>query len=203
MSRRYNENVTSFAKIADRMLRVNLFVGGIITWTLFYVVPTVVLPIFGNKFAYAGPIIKSLAILGTLMALSITMVKLLISMDLQFQQLKIFFWAVFINIILTVILIIPLKIFGVVVASIISLIFANMIYVNILQKKVMLIKKRAIFRSFIIVFLSAYMVGAICSWLTSNCWLAASASLITYCGLVLMTGFLPLSIFKKPIIDQL
>jgi hypothetical protein len=59
--------------------------GGLLTWALIYFVPTVVIPILGDEFAPASSVIKSMAVIGVLMALSINMVRLLLAMHLQIQ----------------------------------------------------------------------------------------------------------------------
>lgn len=197
LSRLCEQGGSSFSEAADRLVRVALVMGGLLAWALFYFVPTVVIPILGDKFAPASSVIKSMAVIGVLMALSIIMFRLLLAMHLQTQQVKISFWVVLLNVLLTVALLPVLDILGAVLGSILSMIAINTIYLIVFQKKVgtTILNKTVGF--FLVLVLISFLSGALFTLLTSYAWLPATASLATFGTLVLVTGFLPLPKAKK------
>ena len=197
LSRLCEQGGSSFSEAADRLVRVALVVGGLLTWALFYFVPTVIIPILGDKFAPASSVIKSMAVIGVLMALSIIMFRLLLAMHLQTQQVKISFWVVLLNVLLTVALLPVFDILGAVLASILSMIAINIIYLIMFQRKVGTTILNKTVALFLIIVLTAFLAGALFTLLTSYAWLPAAASLATFGALVLLTGFLPLPKGKK------
>ncbi len=89
LSHLYHTSRESFWTAGERLVRVAVAVGVLISWALFFVAPYVVEPLLGQRFSGSGPIVRSLAGLGVLTSLSFILLRLLLASNRQRTRLVI------------------------------------------------------------------------------------------------------------------
>ena len=87
LSHLYDRSRDEFWRAGEKLIRVAVVIGALISWTLYYVAPVVVEPLLGEKFAASGPIVRSIAGLGILTSLGLILVRLLLASDKQHIRL--------------------------------------------------------------------------------------------------------------------
>jgi O-antigen/teichoic acid export membrane protein len=174
----------------DRLLRLTLALGALITWGLFFVVPLIVVPLLGAKFTPAISIVQAMAVLAVLSGLAILLIRQLMAMHLQAQYLKIYFSAFVFNLLLTIVLLPIMGMMGAVVAWIITACVSNALYLSLCQRHLgtKILAKNVIW--FVALMLPVVLAAGTLMQLSLNVWALAITSLVILICVILLTGFL-------------
>jgi len=198
LSKCYNQDDNSFSEAADKLLRTSLILGGLLAWAMIFLGPLVLVPLLGEEFAAAVSVTKIMAVLGLIMAIDMTMVRLLLATHLQVKRVRFQFYGTILNILLNSFLIPLSGVLGAAVALILSQVAMNVLYFRALQRKTPITKTLAkTLRSFLAPLSAALLVGVLLAWLSSNEWLSAAATLVTFFSVVIGMGFMPVRKIKK------
>ncbi|HEY8538082.1 MAG TPA: polysaccharide biosynthesis C-terminal domain-containing protein [Steroidobacteraceae bacterium] len=114
--RAFVERSDEFHAIAKHVLHGTLLCGALMAWGLFWVVPWLIGPLLGSDFSDAVPVLKALAGIMVLVAISEYLERLLIVADLRDARLRILALQTVLNVALNLVLIPWMGIFGTVVA---------------------------------------------------------------------------------------
>ena len=183
---------TSLTEAIDSFHRAMLIAGGLLAWALFFLVPLVLVPLLGESFADAVPVVRLLAILGVVMALDTTAVRLLFAMHLQIRMVKLQFLGLVLLLALNFIMIPRIGIIGAVAAMIVASTGTTLMYYIALQSRIKimpLVKSACLFFGLLGI---AFLAGAASTWLSASPWLPSLTSLAMLAIGILVTSFLPI-----------
>lgn len=192
LSRLFEHDPRRFLDTAERMFRATLVLGGLLAWALVFFVPIGIIPFLGARFAAAIPLVKALASLSLLLAVSNSLVRMLFAMHLQLTHIKIYCCSVVLQVLLTLALLPLLDILGAVVASMVALIVTNVLLFKVFHWEMTIAPLLQTLLSFSVILSLAAVSGVLAAWSTPHIWWPAIASLLTFCAIVLATGFVPL-----------
>ena len=83
LSRLFITSLPAFRRSAADLLWIMLFGGGAVAWGLYFVSPSVLVPILGQRFAGAEPVIQTMAIFALVQAVQVGLARLLLCADRQ------------------------------------------------------------------------------------------------------------------------
>jgi len=175
---------------ADSYYRASLFAGGLLALGLYFVVPLLVVPLFGEEFAASESIVKSIAVLGPLIAMNMATMRLLVATHLQVRMLKIQFWGLVILVVLSSALVPIIGVLGVVVGLIGSEITIVFLYLKTLQGRMPIANLVKTVMLFAAVLLAAFFVGEAFTRFSHSLWLPVVASMAVFGALIVGTGYL-------------
>jgi O-antigen/teichoic acid export membrane protein len=173
----------------DRLVRLTLTLAGLVSWGLFFLVPLVVVPLLGDRFAPAIPVIQAMAMLPVLWGLANILIRQLMALHLQTQYLKIYLLTFLLNLLLTIALLPIMGIMGAVVASIISGFAGNVFYLGLCQRH---LGTHTLVRNviwFIALMLPVVLVAGMLMQLSFNTWITAIASLVILISSLWLAGY--------------
>lgn len=116
LTRAFAERSEHFLALAKQVLRGTLLGGVLLAWGLFWIVPWLMSPLLGADFESAIPILKALAGLMVLVAISEVLERLLLVADLQDARLKVLAVQTALNLVLGIVLIRGMGALGMVLA---------------------------------------------------------------------------------------
>jgi O-antigen/teichoic acid export membrane protein len=133
LSRLFERNPRDFSAYADKLLRRTLFLGGLMAWGFCFVMPVVIVPVFGPRFAEAVPLMRPMAGLTLLFAAEIVLVRVLLAAHLQVARVRLFTIGTVLNLVLNLILIPLFRIGGAVAAWILTLAVIDILYARAIR----------------------------------------------------------------------
>jgi O-antigen/teichoic acid export membrane protein len=83
LSQLFATDVPAFRRSAVDLLWIMLFGGGAVAWGLYFVAPSVLVPVLGQRFAGAEPVIQTMAVFALVQAVGVGLGRLLLSADRQ------------------------------------------------------------------------------------------------------------------------
>lgn len=83
LSRSFAAEIHTFRRSAMQMVWVMLLAGMLVAWGLYFVAPSLLVPVFGERFAGTAPIMRLMAGLALVQALEVGLGRVLLSADLQ------------------------------------------------------------------------------------------------------------------------
>jgi PST family polysaccharide transporter len=174
----------------DRLVQLTLTLAVLVSWGLFFLVPLVVVPLLGDRFAPAIPVIQAMAMLPVLWGLANMLIRQLMALHLQTQYLKIYLSAFLLTLLLTIALLPIMGIMGAVVASIISGSVANVFYLRLCQRHLgtHVLARNVIW--FIISIMPVVLVAGGLMQLSFHIWTTAIMSLMVLICSLWLAGFL-------------
>jgi len=180
LSRLCEADPSEFSEFADKVLRSTLFLGGVVAWGLFFVMPWVVVPLFGARFAPTAPLMRPLAALAFLFAVEIVLVRVLLAGHLQVTRLRLFAVGTGLNILLNLVLIPRFHIPGALAAWIITLAVIDLLYAGALRSHLSSRRLLAAFGAYVAAGACGLGVGLFVTRMGAAGWLAATMALVAY-----------------------
>jgi O-antigen/teichoic acid export membrane protein len=83
LSRLYATDVPAFRRSAADLLWLMLLGGGAVAWGLYFVAPTLLVPVLGPRFAGAEPVIQTMAVFALVQAIEVGLGRLMLCADRQ------------------------------------------------------------------------------------------------------------------------
>ncbi len=83
LSRLFTTDVPVFRRSAADLLWIMLFGGGAVAWGLYFVAPSMLVPVLGQRFAGAEPVIQTMAVFALVQAVGVGLGRVLLSADRQ------------------------------------------------------------------------------------------------------------------------
>lgn len=83
LSRLYSTDVSAFRRAAIDLIWLMLLGGGAVAWGLYYVAPSLLVPVLGERFAGAEPVIQTMAVFALVQAVEVGLGRLLLCADRQ------------------------------------------------------------------------------------------------------------------------
>jgi O-antigen/teichoic acid export membrane protein len=83
LSQLFATGVPAFRRSAVNLLWIMLFGGGAVAWGLYFVAPSVLVPVLGQRFAGAEPVIQTMAVFALVQAVGVGLGRLLLCADRQ------------------------------------------------------------------------------------------------------------------------
>jgi O-antigen/teichoic acid export membrane protein len=184
---------------ADLMLRVTLILGGLLGWVLYCVAPLLVVPVFGEEFRETAEISKMLVGLALLLAISATLVRVMMAAHLQTMRLKLQSYAVVLNIVLNFGMIPLLGITGAIIASVVADSIANIFYFREIRKidSIIAEKLSVTFRLFAICVCLTALAVLIVNYVSESSVLTGAVSLAVYLLMLRLTNLVDSRIFVR------
>ena len=182
---------------ADSYYRASLVAGGLLALGIYFVVPLLIVPLLGEGFAAIESVVKTIAVLGALIAIEKAVNRLLLATHLQVRIVKVQCWGLVLLVVLNLVLIPFIGIFGAVAGFIASEIMIVFLYFKTLQSRIpitSLVKTTLLFAALL---LAAFFVGATFIWLSHSPWLPAVTSLAVFGAALVGTAFLPVRKAKR------
>jgi O-antigen/teichoic acid export membrane protein len=121
LSSRFEGDRAAYRRASGDLLRHALLLGGLLAWGLLFVVPELVVPLLGARFAATPAIVRIMAALAIMASLEPAFGRILLAAHRQVACLRIQFFGVVVNVVLNAALIPLMGVQGAVLASIISL----------------------------------------------------------------------------------
>jgi len=190
LSRLFESDNRGFAAVANGLLRRTLFLGGLIAWGFYFVMPTVIVPVFGYRFAAAASLMRPLAGLALLFAAEIVLVRILLAAHLQVARVRLFTIATVLNVFLNLILIPLFRIQGALAAWIITLLVINVTYARAIRDCVSRRDLVGAFSGYVAAAAAGLGAGVLASGLGGGNWVAAGVALTAYLFATALFGVL-------------
>lgn len=191
LSRLFQQNDEAFLEAANRLFQLALVAGGLLAWALMFLVPAFIVPVLGEQFASAIPVVRLVAVTALLFPIGIVVARFLFATHLQLTRLKIQTWGVVLQVAFTLILLPFYGIAGAVYASIIQLVLMYAGYLKALQTKCSTAALAGTLGWFVALVSGGVLVGEISSWALPFTWTAAVATLATFGAAAIGTRFIP------------
>jgi O-antigen/teichoic acid export membrane protein len=175
----------------EHLLRNSLFVAGVVSWGLIFVVPSVVGPILGGRFLSVGPLVRIMSILPVLMAVEIASSRVLLATHRPVQRVIRQAWATGINVVLNILLIPRFGSIAAAYTAIVGLLVADGLYLHATRNPRVIGATWACTGMFLIPVLTAIAAGVACVWLGGTEWMLAVATLAVYLVVSGIVGLIP------------
>lgn len=188
LSRLFERRSPTLAPAAGRLFLSALMIGGLIAWGMVFVAPSVLVPLLGDQFASAGPVVRIMAVLVVLTAVEATATRVLLAVHLQVIKFKLQLAATVLNVVLDLLLIPTFGIMGAIVATAVALFTVDVFYLRALHGRVASAPVSRALVSFLVPLLAAVAGGAIAAVLHAPAWLVALGSLGIFLVAALASG---------------
>lgn len=188
LSRLYEERAERLSSEAGRLFLAASMASGLIAWALVFVVPSVLVPLLGARFAAAGPVVKLMAVLVVLTAVEATAVRVLLAVHLQVVKFKHQVVSTVLNVVLDLLLIPTFGIEGAIAATAVALLAVNVLYLRALGTRISAGPIIGALASFVVPTAGALAVGAAAVLLHWPEWVAALGSLATFVAVALLSS---------------
>jgi O-antigen/teichoic acid export membrane protein len=83
LSQLFATDVPAFRRSAVDLVWIMLFGGGAVAWGLYFVAPSLLVPVLGQRFAGAEPVIQTMAVFALVQAVAVALGRLLLCADRQ------------------------------------------------------------------------------------------------------------------------
>jgi glycosyltransferase involved in cell wall biosynthesis len=197
LSRYHRIDPAAFRRLGEKLYRISLIGGGILGWGLVFVVPHLIVPLFGRSFADAVPILRLMAILGLIMAADIPASRMMLAAQLQNQRVLCMLAGVLVNISLAVILVPMVGVRGAVAAAIAGQAASTFLSLHRLSESTGKLLDHRSAGLFVASLTAAAMAGWLATVIFTGHWVAALVSLVIGCITLLLGGYLPWSVLTK------
>jgi O-antigen/teichoic acid export membrane protein len=191
LSRYHRTDPQAFRRVSDKLYRLSLLGGGILGWGLVFIVPDLIVPLLGERFAAAAPLLQVMAALALLMGADIPVNRMMMAAQLQQERVACMLVGVVVNIVLALVLIPAMGVQGAVLATIIGqavITSLSIITLNRKAEKILDHRLEAIFISSVVL---AAAAGLAASLLFAGKWGPAILTLVVGIATLAGAGFLP------------
>src|SRR5262249_4881756 len=180
-----------FAAFGTTLLRGTLFLGGLLAWGLYFVVPPLIVPLFGTRFVEAVAVVRVMAALALVSAAEIVLVRVLLAAHLQVTRLRLLALGTALNISLNLLLIPLFRIWGAATAWIGTLATLDLLYALAVRDRLGVHALRSAFAAYAITIASSLVAALIIGRLPVPQWVPALTSLAVYFAAAAATRLLP------------
>jgi O-antigen/teichoic acid export membrane protein len=187
LSRLFQSDSQAFAAFANHLLRRTLFLGGLLAWGFYFIMPAVIVPVFGRRFAPTVSLMRPLGGLVLLFAGEIVLVRVLLAAHLQVARVRLFTIGTVLNVLLNLILIPLFRIGGALAAWILTLFVITVLYARAVRG---CWSHRGLVGAFVAYAAAAGAglgAGVVATNLGATGWLAGGVALVAY--LLAAAGF--------------
>ena len=191
MSKYYEQNFEKFIDSSEKYFRITFILGSLLLWCLFYIIPMLMTPLFGEKFTETATLVKYFAGLMFLFSFSGSLQRILLATHLQVERVKYQLASLVIVIIFDFILIPLWGAKGAVIALIISEFSKNIFFVLVINKNLNVLYTKLLKTSseFLILFSFPLIIGIIFSYFVISQWFSMSLTLILFLILLYISKF--------------
>jgi O-antigen/teichoic acid export membrane protein len=180
-----------FVVLARDLLRGTLFLGGLLGWGLWFVVPALIVPLLGERFAPAREILPWMAGVAVVYAAEIVLVRLMLAAHLQIERLRLLAIGTAVSLLLNVALISLYGLGGAVAAALLTFAAIDAMYALALASRMPGLRPGSLLAGYAAAVVAALIAGLAAQQLASSVWAAAGASLLVFVGACAGIGLLP------------
>jgi O-antigen/teichoic acid export membrane protein len=191
LSHSFEHDPQGFAAFGANLLRAALFLGGLLAWGLYFVVPPLIVPLFGSRFIEAVAVVRVMAALALVSAAEVVLVRVLLASHLQVTRLRLLVLGTGLNIALNLLLIPLFRIWGAAAAWIGTLAILDALYGHALRGRLGPRGLSATFMGYAATVGLALASALLIARLPLPPWVPAIASLVIYFGAAAVTRLLP------------
>lgn len=188
LSQLFQQRERTLPAAAGRLVLAFLTLSSFIAWAMVFIVPSVLVPLLGDRFVAAAPVAQLMAILVPLSAIQSALTRVLLATHLQVVKFKLQALTTVLNVVLDVALIPVLGIPGAIAATAIALAVADVCYIRAVRTRLPgtpMIQAVAIF---LVPLVCAALAALIAVWLGWPLWLVASTCLVVFIAVVWVSG---------------
>lgn len=193
LSRLFEPDPRGFTELATDLLRGTLFLGGLLAWALYFLVPVAIVPLFGDRFTAAAPIVRIMAGLALLSAAEIVLVRVMLAAHLQLARLRLLALGTGLNVALNLILIPLFQIRGAAIAWILTLAVINALYAKALHDCLASRRLLSVFGAYALATGCGFGLGMVSARWAAAGWVPAAVSLATFVIAAVATGLVPVN----------
>jgi O-antigen/teichoic acid export membrane protein len=191
LSRLFEPDPHGFTEFATGLLRGTLFLGGLLAWALYFLVPVAIVPLFGDRFASAAPIVRIMAGLALLSAAEIALVRVMLAAHLQLARFRLLAIGTGLNVALNLFLIPLFQIRGAVGAWILTLAVIDVLYAKALQDCLAFRRWLSIFGAYAVAAACGLGMGLVSARWAAAGWVPAAVSLVAFVMAAVATRLVP------------
>ncbi|HEY9515395.1 MAG TPA: oligosaccharide flippase family protein [Gemmatimonadaceae bacterium] len=188
LSRLFEERAPRLASAVGRLFLSSLLIAGLIAWGMVFVIPSVLVPLLGDKFSSAGPVVQLMAVFVVLTAVEATATRVLLAVHLQVIKFKLQLASTVLNVVLDLLLIPRFGIMGAIVATAAALVMVDVFYLRALATRLVSAPIITALVAFVVPLLAAFAAGTMATVLSWPQWLAAFGSLGIFLAVALLSG---------------
>lgn len=191
LSRLFQADPRGFTEFATDVLRGTLFLGGLLAWALYFVVPVAIVPLFGDRFTSAAPIVRIMAGLALLFAAEIVLVRVMLAAHLQLARFRLLALGTGLNVALNLFLIPLFQIRGAVGAWILTLAVIDALYAKALHDCLASRRLLSVFGAYALAVGCGFGAGLVSAgWATAG-WVPAAVALGAFVIAAIVTRLAP------------
>jgi O-antigen/teichoic acid export membrane protein len=168
-----------------------LFLGGLLAWALYFLVPVAIVPLFGDRFAAAAPIVRIMAGLALLSAAEIALVRVMLAAHLQLARFRLLAIGTGLNVALNLFLIPLFQIRGAVGAWILTLAVIDVLYAKAIQHCFVSRRLRSVFGAYAVAAGCGLGMGLVSARWAAAGWVPAAVSLAAFVIAAVATRLVP------------
>lgn len=135
LSATFESDHKSFATTANRLLVLSVVLGACVCWGFIFVVPAIIVPLFGQDFIESKEILHLIAVLALVGAASAVAVRLMIAANLQVFRFWIFLAGTVLNLSLNFVLIPIFGINGAIFSTVVAELMITFSFFQLLRKR--------------------------------------------------------------------
>jgi O-antigen/teichoic acid export membrane protein len=179
-----------FGRAAAMFLRIAMALGGCLTLLLCFVIPPLLVPVLGARFAEAAAILPWMSSLATIQAVVLVMLRLLLVSDLQVRSFKLVVLSTIARVAVAFILIARFQVTGAVAAAVTGIAILALLLTLALRDHLPVGEHVRIIGGFVAVLAAAVGIGMIAAVISP--WLAPVAALLSFGMALFLFRLLPL-----------
>lgn len=193
LSRAQSENAERLNWIAGRQFRVSLAGGALLAWFLVFVLPDLIVPLFGPKFSLTQPLLPPLALLALILGAEIPVNRVLIASGLQGLVVKFLAWGVLANASLALLLVPVAGIYGAVAGTIGGQIIITALSLRTVHKRGVKLCAVKYLAAYLISLAACVLAGKAAQHIWGHAWVGAAGALAAMSLVWVTSGFVSLS----------
>jgi O-antigen/teichoic acid export membrane protein len=187
----FGRDPARFAVLARDLMRSTLFLAGLLGWGLWFVVPAVIVPLLGERFAPAREVVHWMAGVAVVYAAEIALVRLMLAAHLQIERLRLLAICTVVSLLVNVALISAFGLGGAIGGAVLTFAAIDAMYALALARRVPALQLGTLFAGYAAVVIAALIAGIAAQELEDSVCLAAGSSLLVFVGGCAMLGLLP------------
>lgn len=117
-----------FIRVATNLWQVTLLTSGVVLWALYFLVPVLLVPLLGDRFTAAAPVLRQMTVLALMQVIEVILVRLLLAADLQMARFRIITGGAILSVILNIWLVLQLQVGGAIIAGTIAMAVTDVFY---------------------------------------------------------------------------
>jgi len=134
LSRLYSQDLVAFRRPAGDLLLLMGLGGAAVAWGLYFVAPLLLVPVLGQRFAGAEPVVQMMALLALAQAVEVGLGRIMLSADRQTPNAVFIAFGAVIGLVLNAVLIPHLGINGAIYAGVAAYVSVDILCIRSLQR---------------------------------------------------------------------